>query len=145
MTVTMLPTAQLSEDAAKMESIHEAEQADASTSTSWSPTAWKSQTFKYKVGCGNIYFVVDFNDSGTVHRIRVARNSKFRCSLVMRDVMSRQSTFQVRREPAQLVADLREHQCEEYYSGCQARSCYDAMAKVITTLTSASHPTIPHC
>lgn len=95
---------------------------------------WKSVTYGARVGCGTLFIIVDYNADDTIHRIRIPRNSKFQCDLVMRDVLSRQSTFQVRRDPAQLIKDLKGQQCAPYYAGCKARSCFDAMAQVIGKL-----------
>ena len=101
-----------------------------------------SRTYKYKVGCGNIYItVIDKNKKP--HRVMIHRNSKFRCSLVMRDALARQSTFQKRRDVKQLIADLSHHRCESFEdlgfagkaalknSKYTATSCCDAVARCL--------------
>ena len=100
---------------------------------------WESATYGIKVGCGTLFIIVDYNKDDTIHRIRIPRNSKFKCDLVMRDVLARQSTFEVRHDPSQLVKDLKNQTCAEYHVGCKARSCFDAMARTIERL-SPSHP-----
>jgi len=55
----------------------------------------------------------------------------------MRDSLAKQATFQVRRDPAQLIKDLkgsRAHACKNYNITCQAFSCSDAVAQVIKSV-----------
>jgi len=95
---------------------------------------WKSETYRIKVGCGNLYCTVIFNADGSIHKVWIPRNSRFNCSLITRDSLSTQATYQARREPSQLIKDLKgskAHCCEKYNITCQAYSCSDAVAKVV--------------
>jgi len=103
-----------------------------------------SSTHRVRTGCGNLYICIDFNQDGSIHKIRIPRNTKFNCSLIVRDSLAKQATFQVRRDPAQLIKDLKgskAHACEKYNITCQAFSCSDALAQVIQTVVGNN--TIP--
>jgi hypothetical protein len=100
---------------------------------------WQSKTHKVAVGCGNLYIIVDFNQNGAIHKIRMPRNTKFDCDLIIRDSMAKQATYQVRRDPAQLIKDLKgnkAHACKKYNITCKAYSCSDALAQVIQEIVS---------
>ena len=102
-----------------------------------------SKTWKVVVGCGNLYVTVEFNEDGSIHKIRIPRNTKFKCSLMMRDRLAKQSTFQARQNVKQLVKDLKgsmDDTCEEYNimvksamktGKLAAYSCQDAVARVV--------------
>jgi hypothetical protein len=95
---------------------------------------YKSKTYAIRVGCGNLYVTIDYNQNGSFHKIRIPRNTKFNCTLIARDSLAKQATFQIRREPKQLIKDLRgnkAHACKNYNITCKAYSCSDAIAKVV--------------
>lgn len=97
-------------------------------------TCYRSKTYGIVVGCGRIYITIDYNPDGTFHKVRIPRNTKFNCSLVIRDSLAKQATFQGRRDPKQLVKDLKgskAHACKNYNITCKAYSCADAVSKVI--------------
>ena len=97
-------------------------------------THYPSKTYAVRVGCGNLFVIVDYNQDNTFHKIRIPRNTKFNCSLVIRDSLAKQATYQGRRDPAQLVKDLKgskAHCCKNYNITCKAYSCSDAVAQVI--------------
>jgi hypothetical protein len=95
---------------------------------------YKSKTYGIAVGCGRIFICLDYNSDGSFHKIRIPRNTKFNCSLIVRDSLAKQATYQARRDPKQLVKDLKgtkAHACKNYNINCQAFSCSDAVANVI--------------
>jgi hypothetical protein len=100
----------------------------------WNPKSYPSKTYCIKTGCGNLYITMEFNHDGSFHRIRLPRNTKMNCSLIMRDSLAKSATFKCRREPAQFVKDnkgSKAHACEHYNITCKAYSCNDAVAQVI--------------
>lgn len=104
---------------------------------------YQSKTYKIRVGCGNLYVTVSYKDSD-FHKIVIHRNSKFHCSLGSREVLAKQATFQIRREPKQLIKDLSDpHPCEKYTivvksarmkGGLAGNSCADGIAKLVERL-----------
>lgn len=95
---------------------------------------YKEKTYGIRVGCGNLFIMVEYNTDGSFHKIRIPRNTKFNCSLVIRDSLAKQATFQGRRDPKQLVKDLKgskAHCCKNYNITCKAYSCSDAVAQVL--------------
>jgi len=95
---------------------------------------YKSKTYGIKVGCGTFYCTIDYNADGSFHKIRIPRNTKFNCSLMMRDAMAKGATYKIRRDPKQLIKDLKGnkgHCCEKYNISCKAYSCSDALSKVV--------------
>ena len=95
---------------------------------------YKSRTHGVKVGCGTFYITVERNQDGSFHKVRIPRNTKFNCSLMSRDALAKQATFQGRRDPKQLVKDLKgskAHACKNYNITCKAYSCNDALSGVI--------------
>jgi hypothetical protein len=94
----------------------------------------KSKTYGIRVGCGNLFIIVEYNADGSFHKIKIPRNTKFDCSLIARDSLAKQATFQGRRDPKQLVKDLKgskAHCCKNYNITSKAFSCSDAVAQVI--------------
>ncbi len=93
-----------------------------------------SKTYKVKVGCGNIYITIVYNKDGSIHRVRLPRNTKFNCSLIFRDGMAKEATYKARRDMPQLIKDFKGRKpdlvCDNYNINCQAYSCRDAIAKV---------------
>jgi len=105
--------------------------------------SYPSKTWGIKVGCGVLYISIDFNEDGTIHKVRIPRNTKFNCSLIHRDSLAKQATFQVRRHPKQLIKDLKgskAHACKNYNIVCKAYSCSDAVAQVIEEVINDSVP-----
>jgi hypothetical protein len=102
-----------------------------------------SKTYCVYVGCGKIYVTVDY-DEGEMCRIHINRNSKdLTCPMTAIDSLNRSSTFQVKREPRQLLKDEiggERHCCEKYgvavtswrKSGrMTGYSCQDAVARIL--------------
>ena len=101
---------------------------------------YKSKTYGIKVGCGTFFCIIDYNSDGSIHKVRIPRNTKFNCSLITRDSLAKQATFQIRRDPKQLIKDLKgskAHACEKYNITCKAFSCSDAISKVVDREISA--------
>ena len=98
-------------------------------------TTLKSKTYAVRVGCGNLFITIEYNQDGSFHKLRIPRNTKFNCSLIARDSLAKQATFLGRRDPQQLIKDLKgskAHACKNYNITCKAYSCPDAVAQVIT-------------
>jgi hypothetical protein len=108
---------------------------------------WSSVTAKVKVGCGNLYITIGFNEIGEPVWVRIPRNSKFKCSLTIRDSLARQSTYQLLAgAQKQLIKDLicsEGQTCEEYNIAVKSAvkqgklagyTCGDAVARVIQKL-----------
>jgi hypothetical protein len=95
---------------------------------------YNSKTYAIRCGCGNLYVTIDYNTDGSFHKLRIPRNTKFNCTLIARDSLAKQATFQARREPKQAVKDLKgnkAHACKNYNITCKAFSCSDAVAQVL--------------
>ncbi|RKY32381.1 MAG: hypothetical protein DRP74_02600 [Candidatus Omnitrophota bacterium] len=93
-----------------------------------------SCTYKIRVGCGNFYITICYDEKRRFKRVFIPRNSKFHCDLIVRDGLARQATFQGKRSLRQLVRDLRgnkAHHCDKYNVTSQAASCQDAVAQAI--------------
>lgn len=93
-----------------------------------------SQTYKTRVGCGNLYITICYDEKRRFKRLFIPRNSKFHCDLIVRDGLARQATFQGKRSLKQLVKDLRgskAHHCDKYNITAEANSCQDAISKTI--------------
>jgi hypothetical protein len=92
-----------------------------------------SQTYKIKVGCGNLYITICYNGKRRFKRLFIPRNSKFRCDLLVRDGLARLATYEGKRNLKQLIKDLKGdkfgHHCDNYNVTCQASSCFDAVSK----------------
>ena len=95
---------------------------------------YNSKTYAVRCGCGNLYITIDYNQDGSFHKLRIPRNTKFNCTLIARDSLAKQATYQARRDPKQLIKDLKgnkAHACKNYNITCKAFSCSDAVAQVI--------------
>jgi hypothetical protein len=93
-----------------------------------------ARTHGIKVGCGNLFIVVEYNKDGSFHKVRIPRNTKFNCSLMMRDALAKDATYKIRRDPQQLIKDLKgnkAHACKNFNITCKAFSCADAVAKAV--------------
>jgi len=100
----------------------------------WNPQTYQSKTYAIKCGCGNLYITIEYNEDGSFHKVRLPRNTKFNCSLVMRDSLAKGATYKIRRDPKQFVKDnkgSKAHACEHYNITCKAFSCADAVARVV--------------
>lgn len=94
-----------------------------------------SATYKIRVGCGNLYATICYDEHRRFKRVFIPRNSKFKCDLVVRDGLARLATFQGKRSLKQLVRDLggsKGNHCDNYNVTCEAASCQDGVAKVIS-------------
>jgi len=108
---------------------------------------WPSRTYRYHVGCGKAYITVDYNKDGSIKRVCLQRNSKMKCPMTALDALSRQATYEARRDIKQAIKDLvgvdkqgKVIPCEEYSIAVKtqgkkghlwAYSCQDAVAKVL--------------
>lgn len=95
----------------------------------------QSRTYRIKVGCGNLYITIIYDNQGRFRRLFIPRNSKFNCDLVVRDGIARLATFQGKRNLSQLIKDLRGdkwgHHCNKYNITAEASSCFDAVSKAL--------------
>ncbi len=69
-----------------------------------------SKTYKVLVGCGNIYITCDYKENGDLHKIRLQRTSKLKCSPSLLHPLFSSATFQSRRDIKQSIKD---HKCFE--------------------------------
>jgi len=100
--------------------------------TEWEVTP--GATYKVKVGCGNLYVTICYDDKRRFRRIFIPRNSKFYCPLTTRDAIAKMGTFQGKRSMRQLIKDLRgnkAHYCEKYNVTAEATSCFDAVSRAL--------------
>lgn len=95
---------------------------------------WFSKTYRVQVGCGNLYVIIDYNNDGSFHKVRIPRNTKFHCPLIVRDGLSREATYKGRRDIKQLIKDFKGRKpdacCDKYTVVSKAYSCRDAIAQV---------------
>lgn len=101
-----------------------------------------SKTFKFLVGCGNVYLTCDFSDKG-LHKIRMQRTSKLHCSPTVLNKLFRSATFQSRRDIQQAIKDHKDTEidaCEKFnivvksamkQGKLAAYSCSDALARCL--------------
>lgn len=93
-----------------------------------------SVTYRIRVGCGNLYVTICYDEKRRFKRLFIPRNSKFHCDLVIRDGIARTATFQGKRSLRQLIRDLggsKAHHCDKYNITAQATSCQDAVSKAV--------------
>lgn len=102
---------------------------------------YNSKTYGIKVGCsgepvnaGRLYITLIYNKDGSFHKVMIPRNTKFNCSLIIRDGLAKEATYKARRDIPQLIKDFKGRKpdmcCDNYNITCQAFSCRDAIAKV---------------
>ena len=95
---------------------------------------YPERTYAIKVGCGTLLIIFEREKDGRFHKIRIPRMKDFNCAVTARDALARDATYKMRRDPKQLIKDLKgskAHHCEHYNITCKAYSCEDAMARVI--------------
>jgi len=96
---------------------------------------YPSQTYKIRVGCGNLYVTICYDNKRRFKRLFIPRNSKFYCPITTRDAISKLATYEGRRNIKQLIKDLRgdkfTHHCDKYNVTSEAVSCFDAVSKVM--------------
>jgi hypothetical protein len=93
----------------------------------------QSITWCVRCGCGNLYITVLYKDSKP-WKVFIPRNTRFNCSLMMRDALAKDATYKIRRDPKQLIKDLKgnkAHACKNYSIVAKAYSCADAVASTI--------------
>lgn len=110
-----------------------------------------SKTFCVIVGCGKIYITCDMTEKG-LHKIRMQRTSKLKCSVTMLDTLFRASTFQCRRDIKQAIKDHRENEtgaCQAFNIAVKsamkqgklaAYSCTDAIGRVLERVLADAIP-----
>ena len=114
--------------------------------------SWSSKTVKVITGCGNLYITIDYKEDGTVHKVKLQRNSKFACPITVRESLGKQATFQARRDIKQMIKDLKgdkDNSCDKYditikneteKGRLTAFSCSDAVARVLESNMHYSRP-----
>ena len=102
-----------------------------------------SKTFKVAVGCGNIYITCDMKENGQLHKIRMQRTSKLKCSPSILHNLFSATTFQSRRDINQAIKDHKcteADACDKFHIGLKSRmkkgelvayNCSDAIARVL--------------
>ena len=102
-----------------------------------------SKTYKVLVGCGNIYITCDLKEDGSLHKVRMQRTSKVKCSISILQPLFRSATFQSRRDILQAIKDHKgseAYACDRYniiiksamkQGKLAAYSCADAIARVL--------------
>ena len=100
-----------------------------------------SSTYRIRVGCGNLYVIICYDEKRRFKRLFIPRNSKFYCPLTTRDAIAKLATFGSKRNLRQTIKDLRGerplvdgkgHYCEKYNIKAEATSCFDAVSKVLS-------------
>lgn len=102
-----------------------------------------SKTFKVAVGCGNIYLTCDQREDGSLHKIRMQRTSKLKCSPSILHNLFATTTFQSRRDINQAIKDHKcteADACDKFHIGLKGKmkkgelvayNCSDAIARVL--------------
>ena len=102
-----------------------------------------SKTFKVAVGCGSIYITCDLKEDGSLHKIRMQRTSKLKCSPSILHNLFSATTFQSRRDINQAIKDHKcteADACDKFHIGLKSRmkkgelvayNCSDAIARVL--------------
>ena len=102
-----------------------------------------SKTYKVLVGCGNIYITTDYKENGDLHKIRLQRTSKLKCSPSLLHPLFSSATFQSRRDIKQSIKDHKGSEvdaCEKFNISIKsamkqgklaAYNCSDAIARVL--------------
>lgn len=107
-------------------------------------TDYPCKNYKIKVGCGNLYISVIYNEDKP-HNVLIHRKSKCACDMTFFDALQKQSTFQTRRDISQLIKDLKgslqeKNYCQKFNASLKeaikegnlaAFSCSDAVARVL--------------
>jgi len=108
-----------------------------------------SKTYKVAVGCGNIYITCDMKDDGKLHKIRMQRTSKLKCSPSVLHTLFSTTTFQSRRDINQAIKDHKCFECDacdKFHIGLKGKmkngelaayNCSDAIARVLERVKDA--------
>ncbi len=95
-----------------------------------------STTFKIRVGCGNLYCTIVYDEKKRFKRLFIPRNSKFYCPLTTRDAIAKLVTYEGKRSLRQVIKDLRGdkfgHHCDKYNITAKASSCFDAVSQTLS-------------
>lgn len=114
-----------------------------------------SKTYKVLTGCGNIYVTCDFKPEGKLHKIRLQRTSKLKCSPSLLHPLFSSATFQSRRDITQSIKDHKSNEtdaCDKYnitiksamkQGKLAAYNCSDAIARCLEIVLKENGDAIP--